>query len=225
MYLLTNQYINQAQVKLMNEKSKGISLDRVSGSYDFLTPAERSSFRRRQIGLANLKEEDRVLDVGCGPGVLSILAKLVVGDSGVVEAIDLAPKMIVKAHQKAEKANLAIHFKVASIDELPFPDGSFDVVISSMMFHHLPIEIKKKGIDEIHRVLKDGGRFFLCDFCSPHYLTFPLMYVMFIWLSSTRYQLFGRLPRLIEDSPFGSKNVRRLKKGLFLEYYLITKDG
>jgi ubiquinone/menaquinone biosynthesis C-methylase UbiE len=207
----------------MGKKAKGRSLNHASDYYDLLTPAERSRFRRRQIDLVNLKEGENVLDVGCGPGVLSILAKIAVGETGEVQGVDLAPRMVSKAQAKSEKANLKIHFVNASIDELPYSDEFFDAVISSMMFHHVPVEIKRKGIAEVYRVLKRGGRFFISDFCAPYYLMAPLMYLMFIWIPSTRYQLFGKLPGLIEDSPFGSENIEMIKKGLFLEYYLITK--
>ena len=208
--------------KIMKEKSKGISLNYLSDYYDTITPAERSRFRRKQISLINLRKGEKVLDVGCGTGALSILAKLSIGDTGEVQGVDLAPKMIAKAQKKARGSDLRISFITASIDELPYPDGYFDVVISSMMFHHLPVDIKKKGLKEIYRILKKEGRFFLSDFSSPHYFTIPLMYLMFVWISSTRYQLFGKLPTLIKKSGFGT--VRLAKKGFFLEYYLITKD-
>jgi len=205
----------------MEEKSKGVSLNYLSGYYDKITPGERSRFRRKQIRLVNLRKGEKVLDVGCGTGALTIQSKLVVGEAGTAEGIDIAPKMVAEAQRKANTGDLKIGFRIASIDELPYPDECFDVVISSMMFHHLPIEIKKRGLEEVYRVLKKGGRFFLCDFCSPHYLTIPIMYLMFIWMSSTRYQLFGKLPKLIEESNF--KTMKLLSKGFFLEYYLITK--
>ena len=161
------------------------------------------------------------MEVGCATGILSILAKQAVGDSGVVEGVDIAPKMIAFAQQKAQKAHLKIGFQVASIDSLPYPDAVFDVVISSLMFHHLDIDIKKRGSTEIHRVLKKDGRFFLSDFCSAHWLTVPIMYLMHIWMPSTRYQLFGKLPALIKKTGFNE--VKLVKKGFFLESYMITK--
>ena len=205
----------------MKQQSTGISLDILSDYYDLLTFTEKSKFRRNQIALMDIQKGEKVLEVGCGTGVLSILSKIAVGESGEVEGIDISPKMISKARQKVKKANLKITFQVASVNELPYPDNYFDLVISSMMFHHLPIEVKKEGLEEIHRVLKEEGRFFLCDFGSPHILISPLMYFMLIWISSTRYQLFGKLPELIRECKF--KTIELKKRGAFLEYYLINK--
>jgi len=204
-------------------KSKGISLDCLSKYYDLITPADRSRFRRDQIGLLKPREGERVLEVGCGTAALSLLAKMIVGENGTVDGIDIAPKMVAKARKKAEEAKLPINFRVASIDELPYRDGVFDAVISSMMFHHLPLTVKGRGLEEVYRVLKPGGRLLLCDFSSPRYLVFPIAYLMFIWTSSTRYQLFGRLPALFEASSF--RKAKLLKKGMFLEYYLLFKEG
>ena len=207
----------------MAKGTRGVSLDYLSDYYDLLTPAERSQIRRKQIDLIGLEEGERVLEVGCGTGVLSFLSKLAVGEAGEVAGIDIAPKMVSRAQEKARKANLEIAFEVGSIDELPYSNGSFDVVISSLMLHHLPMEVKREGLGEVNRVLKDDGRFFLCDFCSPHPLTIIPMYLMMIWRPYTRYQLFGKLPELVRESGFGT--IRLLKKGLFLEYYLIEKTG
>jgi len=205
----------------MKTKSKGISLNYLSNYYDLITPAEKSRFRQEQIKLAKLKEGEKVLDVGCGTGPLSILAKLAVGETGRVAGIDIAAKMITQCKEKIQRNNLDIDFQVASIDSIPFPEKEFDIVLSSMMFHHLPLEIKKAGLTEIMRVLKEEGRFFLCDFCVPHYITLPLMYLMFIWIESTRYQLFGKLPQLIKETGFSEVNL--VKKGYFLDYYLSQK--
>ena len=205
----------------MKQEPKGISLDFLSHFYDCLTFTEKSKFRKNQIGLMNIRKGEKVLEVGCGTGALSIPAKIAVGKSGEVDGIDIAPKMITTAQQKARKSNLKINFRIASVNKLPYPDNSFDLVISSLMFHHLPVKVKKEGLEEIHRVLKKEGRLFLCDFGSPHILTLPLMYLILIWISSTRYQLFGRLRKLINECKFNHVELR--KKGLLLEYYLITK--
>jgi ubiquinone/menaquinone biosynthesis C-methylase UbiE len=203
-------------------KHGGFSLDGVSRYYDLVTPAERSRFRRRQIELSGIRPGHRVLDVGCGTGSLTILAGIAVGESGVTAGIDIAPSMISTAQEKAKRAGLDIDFRVASVEDLPYPDRSFDVVTSSMMFHHLPVPVKTKGLREIRRVLAAKGRFFLCDFLTPHPLAAPLALILFLWTPSTRYQLFGKLPKLIEECGFAAP--RPVKRGAFLTYYSITKE-
>ena len=68
----------------MAKQEKGISLDYMSGYYDALTPAERSRIRRRQIEMAGLRAGEKVLEVGCGTGVLSILAKLAADGTAIL---------------------------------------------------------------------------------------------------------------------------------------------
>lgn len=205
----------------MKDKSKGFSLDFMAGYYDKLTATEKSNMRIKQIALAELKPGEKVLDAGCGTGILTVLAKLAVGNTGHVCGIDIAPKMIDAAVEKAGKYKLDIEFKTASISEIPYTDGEFDVVISSLMFHHLPVHIKKQGLKEIHRVLTSNGRFFLSDFGTPHFITAPLMFLLLVWIGSTRYQLFGKLPGLLKESGFNDIILK--KKGLFLSYYIIKK--
>jgi ubiquinone/menaquinone biosynthesis C-methylase UbiE len=202
-------------------KSKGISLNSMAGYYDSMTPAEKSRLRNKQIDLAGLKEGETVLEVGCGTGVMAVLSKLRTGNKGNVYGIDIAGKMVAEAGKKAEKYGLDIDFRVASIDDLPFPDRHFDVVISSMMFHHLPVATKKSGLKEVRRVLKDDGRFLLSDFGAPNIFVAPLMGLFFIWTGSLRYQLLGKLPALIRKSGF--KDIRLVRNGVFIKHYLIKK--
>lgn len=203
------------------EKSKGISLDFMAGSYDRFSLTEKSGFRQRQISFLNLQEGESVLDVGCGPGVLSLLAKKKTGPSGRVVGTDIAPRMIDIARKKAAKYLLDIDFQVASVDALPFPDKSFNVVISSLMFHHLPVAVKKKGLQEIYRVLRTSGRFYLGDFMQPNILTAVLMVPMLVCIEPTRFQLFGKLQPLLREAGF--REVRLLKNGFFLKHYLAIK--
>ena len=201
---------------------KGISLDILSDYYDLLTFTEKSRFRKNQIDLMEIKEGERVLEVGCGTGVLSILSKVATGRAGEVEGIDIAPRMIQKAQQKTRDAMLDINFQVAGITELPYPDNAFDLVISSLMFHHLPVQVKKEGLQEIYRVLKENGRLFLCDVGPPGLWLAPFMFLLLIWISPTRYQFLGKLPGLIRACNF--KSVDLIKKSGLLKYYMIKKS-
>jgi ubiquinone/menaquinone biosynthesis C-methylase UbiE len=116
------------------------------------------------INLARLKPGETVLDVGCGTGTLAIVAKGRVGRTGKVHGIDASPEMIARARKKTEKAGLAVDFRKASIEALPFQDRQVDVVLSTLMLHHLPRQVRENGLYEIRRVLKPGGRVLIVDF-------------------------------------------------------------
>src|SRR5574341_377716 len=112
------------------------------------------AIRKQSIAVAELKPGERVLDVGCGPGSLTVPAAKAVGEEGKVAGIDASPEMIDVARRNAAKQGLDIDFQVAPIEGLPFGDGEFDAVLSSLMLHHLPDDVKAQGLGEVLRVLK-----------------------------------------------------------------------
>lgn len=122
---------------------------------------------RMIIETAKIRPGDKVLDVGCGSGNLTLTAKKYAGPSGSVYGIDAAPEMIAVAREKAQRNELRAIFEVGLIEQLPFPDAMFDVVISRLVIHHLPDELKRRGFAEFFRVLKPGGRIFMADFRPP----------------------------------------------------------
>lgn len=123
--------------------------------------------RTKTVDHTLLKSGESVLDVGCGTGGVTIPAKLRVGKNGRVAGIDPAPEMIAVARRKASRAGLEIDFRVGVIESLPFSDGTFDAVNSSLMMHHLPEHLQVKGLAEIKRVLKPGGRLLIADMIRP----------------------------------------------------------
>ena len=122
---------------------------------------------RMVIELAKVKPGDKVLDVCCGTGNLTLTAKASAGASGAVHGIDAAPEMIDVARKKAKQSGLDVVFDVGLIEKIPFPDAAFDVVISRLAIHHLPDDLKHQGFSEIFRVLKPGGRVLVADFNPP----------------------------------------------------------
>lgn len=122
------------------------------------------AFRQKQIELAGIAPGECILDVGCGTGTLAIEAKHRVGESGKVYGIDPSPEMVARARMKARKSAVEVTFDTAAIEAIPFPDATFDVVLSTVMLHHLPDEARHEGFREIRRVLKPGGRLFAVDF-------------------------------------------------------------
>ena len=124
--------------------------------------------RRMTVDNAQIQPGDSVLDVGCGTGEVALLAKSRT-KVGKVFGIDPAPEMIAVARSKAARKKLDVDFRVGVIEALPFPDASLDVVTSSLMMHHLPEDLKARGLAEVHRVLKPGGRLLIADFMQPSY--------------------------------------------------------
>jgi ubiquinone/menaquinone biosynthesis C-methylase UbiE len=147
-------------------------LIRWASSYDFLTNiltlGQARRLRALTIDLALLKPGENILDVGCGTGGVTIPAKQCVGAAGRVAGIDPAPEMIAVAQHKAQRKGLEIVFRIGVIEALPYPDASFDVVTSSLMMHHLPAHVQVKGLAEIYRVLKPGGRLLIADLLGPN---------------------------------------------------------
>jgi demethylmenaquinone methyltransferase/2-methoxy-6-polyprenyl-1,4-benzoquinol methylase/phosphoethanolamine N-methyltransferase len=74
--------------------------------------------------------------------------------------------MIEVARKKAAKGGRGVRFQTGVIEDLPYPNGEFDLVLSTLMLHHLPDDLKRKGFAEVLRVLKPGGRFLAVDFGS-----------------------------------------------------------
>jgi ubiquinone/menaquinone biosynthesis C-methylase UbiE len=107
---------------------------------------------------------DAVLDVGCGTGTLAMEVARRVGRAGRVAGVDPGTEQIARARAKAARRNMPIEFQIGVIEQLAFPDQTFDVVFSTLMMHHLPTPLKRQGLAEIARVLKPGGRLVIADF-------------------------------------------------------------
>ncbi len=122
---------------------------------------------RMIIEMAKIKPGDKILDVGCGSGNLTLTAKRYAGASGSVHGIDASAEMIEVARKKAERTGSEAIFEVGLIEKLPYSETTFDVVISRLVIHHLPDDLKRRGFTEIFRVLKPGGLFFIADFKLP----------------------------------------------------------
>jgi len=137
------------------------------GLVNIMTLGHIRRLRTLTVDKAMLKPGEKVLDVGCGTGGVTIPAKLHIGKTGEAAGIDPAPEMIAVARKKASRAGLEIDFRVGVIESLPYPDATFDVVTSSLMMHHLPHNLQAKGLAEIFRVLKPGGRLLVADMTRP----------------------------------------------------------
>ncbi|HSQ29589.1 MAG TPA: methyltransferase domain-containing protein [Gemmatimonadaceae bacterium] len=129
-----------------------------------LTLGRERRFREKLIEQARLEAGETVLDAGCGTGSLAIVAKHRVGPSGSVSGIDPSPEMIARATVKARRAGVEVDFRTGVVEALQFPDAQFDVVLSTLMMHHLPRAARESCAREMSRVLKPGGRALVVDF-------------------------------------------------------------
>ncbi len=123
-------------------------------------------FRDELLDLARVSAAETVLDVGCGTGTLACLAKRRVGSEGTVYAVDASAKMIARAGAKARRVNSEIQFRRAAAQSLPFPGGMFDVVLSTLMLHHLGRAPRRRFAEEMRRVIKPDGRVLVVEFAQ-----------------------------------------------------------
>ena len=130
----------------------------------FVFRGQLRELRQRTANLARMQPGEQVLDVGCGTGTLAMEVQSRVGRAGRVAGVDPGTQQIARARSKAARRHVPIDFQIGMIEQLPFPDQSFDVVFATLMMHHLPASLKRQGLAEIARVLKPGGRLVIADF-------------------------------------------------------------
>ena len=135
--------------------------------YDWITNiitfGKIAKMHQGTLSLVDLAKGDSVLDIGCGTGKLILAAEQIIGHEGTAVGLDVEKGMIAQAKQHARQSGSHAQFEVASIDQIPYPDNSFDVVTSTLVYHHLTEAQKEAGFAELYRVLKPNGRLLIAD--------------------------------------------------------------
>ena len=146
-------------------------MEKMVSAYDSymkkMTFGREHLLREETVRLAQVVPGNSVLEVGCGTGTLTLAAKRQAGPTGKVCGIDIIPGMIEVSQHKAAQAKEDITFQLGCIDNIPFPENQFDVVLCSFMIFHMSETTRRKGITEIHRVLKPQGRWLVLDLALP----------------------------------------------------------
>jgi len=161
------------------------------------------------IAQAHITPGQTVLDLATGTGTLAIRIKYAVPHADVTAA-DGDPSILHTALRKAHEAGLALRFDCALSWALPYPDDTFDKVVSSLFFHHLSWSDKLRSAREVHRVLKPGGELHVADWGRAGN---GLMRVLFLFVqildgfANTRDNVHGRLGDVWRISGFESSEV------------------
>ena len=190
-----------------------LRFDRLTPLFDpvvALTTRERS-FKSRVLERARIGEGEAVLDLGCGTGTLAIAAAASVPAAGLV-GLDADPAVLRRARSKARAAGAEVRFDEGFSTELPYPDAHFDVVLSTLFFHHLRDDDKRRTAGEVLRVLKPRGRLVVADVGRPQDPVMRLAVLATVQLldghETTSASVAGRLPGLLDDAGFATVAVR-----------------
>ena len=158
-------------------------------------------FKRHLIQQAQIQPGMRVLDLGCGTGTLTILIKQshpeadVIGLDGDLVVLDIA-------RSKANQVEVNITLDEGMAYQLPYPDNSFDRVLSSLVIHHLTTENKQRAMYEIYRVLRPGGELHVADFGKPRRFYARFIALVMGRLEEAADNIRGLLPGMIRSAGF-----------------------
>jgi ubiquinone/menaquinone biosynthesis C-methylase UbiE len=123
------------------------------------------------------------------------------------------------ARKKIAENKLEVEVMQARAENLPFPSDAFDIVTSTLIFHHLPTEVKKLAMQEIYRVLHPGGRFILADFGQPQGVLLKTLFVLVNQLPSREVKYHrdnqeGKLPLFLAEAGFVVTELVPRHKGI-----------
>lgn len=182
-------------------------------SYRWLTPlydplvawtTRERAFKSALLEQVRLRAGDRVLDLACGTATLTIAAQRA-QPGAAITGLDGDPAILARARAKAAQAGLDLRFDEAMSDRMPYADGSFDVVLSSLFFHHLNRDAKLATLREVHRVLRPGAWLHVADWgraANPLMRTAFLLVQVLDGFETTADNVAGLLPRFMTDCGF-----------------------
>src|SRR5687768_3821140 len=134
------------------------------------------------MDIANIRKGERVLDLGSGSGMDVFIASLYAGQEGHITGIDMTDEQLDKADRLAKQNNIVnVNFIEGYLEDLPFANESFDVVISNGVINLCPD--KEKVFSEVSRVLRQGGRMVIADIVSENQLPENITCDSTLWAS------------------------------------------
>lgn len=214
-----------------NSYIPALGFHRLTPVYDLLLhwTMRESIFKAKLIEEASLQRGHRVLDLGCGTGTLAVLIKKAHPETDVV-GLDADAKALEIAKAKAAKAQVGIQLNQGMCFRLPYPDDSFDRVLSSLVFHHLCRELKLGTLREVFRILRPGGQLHVADWGKPSSRMMRLAFLMVQMLdgfATTTDNVRGLLPEFFRGTGFQDVDESAQFMTLFgtLSLYRARKPG
>ena len=169
------------------------------------------TIKRRVLTCAAIASGEDVLDVGCGTGTLAVAAARA-APGVTVTGLDADASILTRARRRAAASGLEIRFDEGRSTALPYADASFDVVLSTLFFHHLPDDGKRQTAAEIVRVLRPGGRLVVGDLGRPQDVLMRSAVRMTVQLldgvTTTALNIRGELPDVLAGAGLWAVSVR-----------------
>lgn len=171
--------------------------------YDYLLGITfpEKKIKQALINQCTLNGSEKLLDFGIGTATLSLMIKQQF-QAVSITGIDVDNKILKIAKKKT---GAAVDLQRYDGSNLPFNEGAFDIIVSSLVFHHIPTANKKNVLQELYRVLKPGGELHIADFGKPQNLYTKLAFAIFRRMDgeeNTRVNSKGLLPEYIQKAGF-----------------------
>lgn len=186
--------------------------------FDFFVRATLPEGALKTEVIARIPETaGRVLDLGMGTGTLAVRLKQERPQLGVV-GIDVDPKILAQAREKVRRSGVEVEIAEGGVDGLPFADGEFDAVVSTLVFHHLTTPLKQRALAEVHRVLRPGGRLVIGDWGKPSGRLQDLLFLqarVFDGFDVTAANRAGRIPSMCAEAGLTHATVERTMRTAF----------
>jgi ubiquinone/menaquinone biosynthesis C-methylase UbiE len=201
--------------------------DRLTPLFDFVAAVavRDHAIKRRVLACAAIASGEQVLDVGCGTGTLAVAAARAAPGVSVT-GLDADPSILARARKKASGAKLEIAFDQGMSTALPYADSSFDLVLSTLFFHHLPDDAKRQTAGELLRVLRPGGRFVVGDLGRPQDPLMRLAVLTTVQLldgvATTALNVRGGLPGVLAEAGMRAVTVRHRMRTPTGTYEIMT---
>lgn len=167
---------------------------------------KEGKLKRLLIEQARIEPGHRVLDLGCGTGTLAIMVKRA-HPRAVVVGLDPDPAVLAIARRKIAQAGLDIELREGFGSTAPFEPSSFDRVLSSLVFHHLRTEEKRRTLAKMRELLRPGGELHVADWGQAQNVLMRLAFLpvqLLDGFESTRDNVRGRIVPLMEGVGFSA---------------------